>query len=261
MIESREKYYISLIKESLSLREVCLKAGLVVTTGNYDTLKRIIKDNNIDISHFKRCSLGIYKEPKELKDYLVENSTIKSHKLKNRLFKEQIKEQKCECCGLTEWMGKPINLQLHHINGINTDNRLENLQILCPNCHSFTDNFSGKNQKNNIKERNIKISNKLDDNLIISLLNENKDIEYIANKLDRKPSTILKHIKKNGIKIEHVKKTTLYNVEEMFSLMREFKTYSTVGKIMGVSDNAIKKRFIKLGYPSNKKDLLKKLLQ
>ena len=45
MIESREKYYISLIKESLSLREVCLKAGLVVTTGNYDTLKRIIKDN------------------------------------------------------------------------------------------------------------------------------------------------------------------------------------------------------------------------
>ena len=54
MIESREKYYISLIKESLSLREVCLKAGLVVTTGNYDTLKRIIKDNNIDISHFKR---------------------------------------------------------------------------------------------------------------------------------------------------------------------------------------------------------------
>ena len=62
--KERKKFYSDLIKTSFSLREVCLKAGLVVTTGNYDTLKRIIKDNNIDISHFKRCSLGIYKEPK-----------------------------------------------------------------------------------------------------------------------------------------------------------------------------------------------------
>lgn len=260
MTEERKLYYINLIKTSYSLREVCIKSNIVVTTGNYNTLKKIITENNIDISHFKRQG-GVYKKPEKIEYYLTNNSTIASFKLKNKLFKHALKEKKCECCGLTEWMGKPINLQLHHINGINTDNRLENLQILCPNCHSFTDNFSGKNQKNNIKERNIKINNKLDDNLIISLLNENKDIEYIANKLDRKPSTILKHIKKNGIKIEHVKKTTLYNVEEMFSLMREFKTYSTVGKIMGVSDNAIKKRFIKLGYPSNKKDLLKKLLQ
>lgn len=260
MTEERKLYYINLIKTSYSLREVCIKSNIVVTTGNYNTLKKIITENNIDISHFKRQG-GVYKKPEKIEYYLTKNSTISSFKLKNKLFKYALKEKKCECCGLTEWMGKPINLQLHHVNGINTDNRLENLQILCPNCHSFTDNFSGKNQKINIQEKNIKIDKKLDNNLIISLLNENKDIDYIANKLDRKPSTILKHIKKNGIKIEHVKKPTLYNVEEMFSLMREFKTYSTVGKIMGVSDNAIKKRFIKLGYPSNKKDLLKKLLQ
>lgn len=257
MIESREKYYISLIKESFSLREVCLKAGLVVTTGNYDTLKRIIKDNNIDISHFKRCSLGIYKEPKELKDYLVENSTIKSHKLKNRLFKEQIKEQKCECCGLTEWLGKPINLQLHHINGINTDNRLENLQVLCPNCHSYTDNFSGKNQKINIENKdNVKKREYFDVSLLKELIDEYNDIDIISKKMDRTPKTIKKYLKKYNLKVEKKEKELKYNKDELIYLMRKYKNYSKVAVAMGVTDNAIKKRFIALGMPNNIKDLI-----
>lgn len=64
--------------------------------------------------------------------------------IRNRLLSEGIKEHKCECCGLTEWLGHPISLELHHLNGIHTDNRLENLQVLCPNCHAQTDNYSGK---------------------------------------------------------------------------------------------------------------------
>lgn len=55
------------------------------------------------------------------------------------------KENKCECCGINEWNGKPITLQLHHINGNSRDNRFENLMILCPNCHSQTDNYGSKN--------------------------------------------------------------------------------------------------------------------
>ena len=55
-----------------------------------------------------------------------------------------IKEYKCERCGRTEWEGFPIPLELHHLNGVHNDNRLENLQILCPNCHALTDNYSGK---------------------------------------------------------------------------------------------------------------------
>ena len=56
-----------------------------------------------------------------------------------------MKEYRCECCGNTEWMGKPIALELHHVNGIKDDLRVENLQLLCPNCHAFTDNYRGKN--------------------------------------------------------------------------------------------------------------------
>ena len=76
---------------------------------------------------------------------LIENSGWTSHNIRNRILSEGIKEHKCECCGLTEWLGHPIPLELHHLNGIHTDNRLENLQVLCPNCHARTDSYRGKN--------------------------------------------------------------------------------------------------------------------
>lgn len=70
-----------------------------------------------------------------------------SNKLKNRLINEGVKEDKCELCGITEWMGKPITMQLDHIDG-NTHNHLyENLRIVCPNCHTQTDTWCGKNKK------------------------------------------------------------------------------------------------------------------
>lgn len=229
--KEREKYYIELIKTSFSLREVCLKAGIVVTTGNYKTLKHIITTNNIDISHFKRQH-PMQQEVHELNYYLCENSTISSFRLKNKLFNEKVKEKKCECCGLTEWLGQPINLELHHINGNNIDNRLENLQILCPNCHSYTDNYGGKNQKLNINPK--------------TNITNNTSKKEILSQCDNK-----KNIKETKIN---------YNVENMISLMKKYKNYTQVGKELGISDNAVKKRFIKLGYANNIKDLIKELI-
>jgi 5-methylcytosine-specific restriction endonuclease McrA len=70
--------------------------------------------------------------------------TNRSH-LKTRLLKEGVKENRCEVCGLTEWLGRPLNMQLHHINGDGRDNRLKNLELLCPNCHAQTDTYGGRN--------------------------------------------------------------------------------------------------------------------
>ena len=64
--------------------------------------------------------------------------------IKARLFREGLKENRCEICGLNEWLGKPLSLELHHVNGRGNDNRLENLQLLCGNCHSQTDNWGGR---------------------------------------------------------------------------------------------------------------------
>ena len=68
------------------------------------------------------------------------------HHVKRRLLNAGLKENRCERCGIDEWLGRPLSMALHHVNGDGSDNRLENLQMLCPNCHSQTENFAGRNR-------------------------------------------------------------------------------------------------------------------
>lgn len=95
----------------------------------------------------KGMSRSIGSGEKKTFEELSKSSTITSHRLRLRILEEGIKEHKCENCQLTEWMGVPIPLQLHHIDGNHYNNSLENLQLLCPNCHSLTENFSCKKPK------------------------------------------------------------------------------------------------------------------
>lgn len=79
-------------------------------------------------------------------DELLVAGTFRSRQnLRLRLIREGVKEARCEACGLTRWRGQPAPLALHHINGDRLDNRLENLELLCMNCHGLTPNFSGRN--------------------------------------------------------------------------------------------------------------------
>jgi hypothetical protein len=147
-----DKEFIDAVKSSLSYAEVMRKIGLIPAGGNYDTVKRKIIELNLDTSHMtgKVWNQGEryrdIKKAQPLSEILIENSTFtNTNSLRKRLLRENVKEHKCECCNKETWLGEPIALELHHINGIKSDNRIENLQILCPNCHAFTDNYRGKN--------------------------------------------------------------------------------------------------------------------
>ena len=139
------------ISKSYSIASVCRYLGLKPAGGNYRIIHKAIEEYALDTSHFtgQGWNVGLQFKPKDITDIgdiLIENSSYQSYKLKNRLLKEGLKNAKCECCGLTEWRGKPIPLELHHINGNNRDHRLMNLQLLCPNCHALTNTYRGRNK-------------------------------------------------------------------------------------------------------------------
>ena len=79
--------------------------------------------------------------------YLVAGRRTSRRHVKVRLLAEGLKENRCERCGIDSWLGEPLSMALHHINGDGMDNRLENLAFLCPNCHAQTPNFSGRNRR------------------------------------------------------------------------------------------------------------------
>lgn len=116
------------------------------------TLKKYIKMYNSDTSHFlKQTEAATIKNKIDLQDILVENSTYTNNQsLKRRLIKEGLLKYECSKCGNTGiWNNKPLTLQLEHINGNHKDNRIENLTLLCPNCHSQTETYGVGNYGDN----------------------------------------------------------------------------------------------------------------
>jgi len=151
----KREQVIKLIKNSKSIAEVISGLGLKVNGWNYPFVKYIIKTLGGDASHFKGQSWAkgvttntcANKIP--LNKILIEHSTYTSTpRLKQRLIKEGLLNNKCKECGLSPtWQNKPLMLTIDHINGIREDNRIDNLRLLCPNCHSQTKTFTGRNVK------------------------------------------------------------------------------------------------------------------
>lgn len=144
-----------IVRSSTTYSDVMRALGYTNNRGNsYLGIKAYLKSKNISTSHFKGKAHGNqYNASYKLKDILVKSSSYSNlTRLKARVLRAGLLEYKCNKYGITEWNGEPIVLQLHHLNGDNRDNRLENLVLLCPNCHSQTENFSGKKKRSGNSE-------------------------------------------------------------------------------------------------------------
>ncbi|MCA9346507.1 HNH endonuclease [Candidatus Saccharibacteria bacterium] len=142
------------VKDSYSIRSVIIKLNLVPAGGNYNQVQDRIKKLKLDVSHFtgKGWNVGLRFDPRPprlpLEKVLVNGRRHQSNSLKKRLFDARLKERRCELCGWAEVsVDGRIPIELDHINGDHYDNRLENLRILCPNCHSLQQTHRGRNKK------------------------------------------------------------------------------------------------------------------
>lgn len=145
--------FATVVAECLSVAQVIRRVHLVPAGGNYKTVKARIEALALDTSHFTGSGWNVggryrnFGKSFSWDDILTENSSYtSSHRLRNRLLSEGLKKRMCESCCYDSWLGQPIPLELHHLNGINNDHRIENLQLLCPNCHAQTVNYRGKNR-------------------------------------------------------------------------------------------------------------------
>jgi hypothetical protein len=141
--------FIEIISISKTLSDVARMLNLEPSKGNRDTIKKYIDEYNLDIEHFGYLSGNSNNFIKKDTNDILNNKVTYSNtgNLKKRLYKEGLKNRECELCGQNEeWFGKSISLILDHINGVNNDNRIENLRLLCPNCNATLDTHCGLNK-------------------------------------------------------------------------------------------------------------------
>jgi 5-methylcytosine-specific restriction endonuclease McrA len=137
-----DEEFIKICNESISMASACAVIGI-----QFSTFKR--RAVKLGCYNTNQSGKGINKKFShryELDDIINgQHPQYQSNKLRKRLLTDGLKENKCEICDSSTWLDKPIKLELHHIDGNRNNNLIENIQLLCPNCHSYTDTYKGKN--------------------------------------------------------------------------------------------------------------------
>jgi len=220
-----------IIDNSSSYVEVLLALGLSAHSGNHRTLNERIKKENLNIENLKNkrkekiASVNTRRKI-DLANIFTINSNYSTGTARKKILKENLIPYICANCGNEgEWNGNKLVLQLEHKNGNSKDHRLENLCFLCPNCHSQTETFSGRNNK---KPKKLKFCSC------------GKEIR-IRSKSCVKCASNRDHLQKFHISKEDLEKM----IQEM--------PITKIGIIFGVSDNSIRKRCKRFGIDYKKR--------
>lgn len=219
----KDELFNKYIATSNSINNLLLNVCKARVGSNYKVVREYLNKNKIDVSHWKvNTQYGV--KNLTLKDVAIKDSPYPTAMLKKKIIKENIIEYKCsECENKGTWNNKKLVLVLDHINGIRNDHRLENIRFLCPNCNSQTSTFCGRNGRKKKYDVFCKCGN------------EKSSTSEVCKKCHMKKLSTLPR----KTKINWPKKL------EMKELLRKHKTRVALGKLLGVSDNAVKKRLIK----------------
>ena len=262
----------NIISESTSVSEVLRKLGKADRGVNHTLLVKYLKEHpeiNTETLVGRRIqrysTKGIAR--KKLSEVLIKNGSGNSNSLKKRLIREGVKEERCEVCNNIEWMGEPIPLDLHHINGDHFDNRLENLIILCPNCHRLTDNHGNKNASIDLLFKQIAEQTAEDKMKLLLEREEKRQREILENRYEHNrryirltpvKEKVKKYCLQCGKEITgkgekycsnecvHIALCKIYpSKEELLEMSKQFKSMEEMGRHYNISGNGLKKWFNK----------------
>lgn len=234
-----DEQFVELLKNSSNIAEVLFKLGYSVkgNSWGYSQVKRRMTDLNLDYSVFKGKSV-VYDNIRIQKinpnDILKENCKHSRTVLRRYIIKHNLIPYKCAICGCTEWQERTLSLELDHINGINNDNRLENLRFLCPNCHSQTSTYGSRNQQLNNSE--YEITDELR-KLVEDKYDEVKSAKRVSAILGIRRNVVTRIVNESGQKHSNQKYVIRYD--------KDWKEVARYGSLVEAAKDLIRKEEVR----------------
>lgn len=208
-----DEQFVELLKNSSTISEVLFKLGYSVkgNSWGFAKIRQRMSDLNLDGSIFKgKSPITKYGTLHKVNasDILKPNCKHARSVLRRYVIKNNLIPYRCAICGCVEWQGRTLSLELDHINGINNDNRIENLRFLCPNCHSQTTTYGSRNQQRN--DSDYEISDDLRDLIEIEYRKRN-NIKQVSAALGIRRRVVNKVVSESGLKKSNQKYVIRYD--------------------------------------------------
>lgn len=208
-----DEQFVELLKNSSTISEVLFKLGYSVkgNSWGFAKIRQRMSDLNLDGSVFKgKSPITKYGSLHKVNasDILKPNCKHARSVLRRYVINNNLIPYRCAICGCVEWQGRTLSLELDHINGINNDNRIENLRFLCPNCHSQTTTYGSRNQQRNDSE--YEISDDLR-NLIETEYRKRNNVKQVSAALGIRRCVVNKVVSESGLKKSNQKYVIRYD--------------------------------------------------
>lgn len=256
--EITDEQFVELIKNSTNISEVLFKLGYTVkgNSWGFSQVRRRMETLNLTPQQFKGKSALKTSDDRLVnpKNLLRENSKHARNVLRRYILSNNLIPYRCAICGITHWNNKALSLELDHINGINNDNRLENLRFLCPNCHSQTTTYGSRNQQKN--ESKYEITEDLRQ-LVESTYEKEKSVKRVSAVLGIRRCVVTQIVNESGQK--HSNQLYVIRYDENWNELKRYGSLSECARDL-MNSGEIKTNHVSTGRRSIQMNANKKQL-